>query len=43
MKGTAFGGGSSGSRVYWAMTHVIARRLTDTSTLTCRDPLVAGA
>ncbi|MFF2431668.1 IS5 family transposase [Streptomyces mirabilis] len=34
---------SSASRVYWAMTHVIARRLTDTNTLTWRDPRVAGA
>ncbi|MCX5098124.1 IS5 family transposase [Streptomyces sp. NBC_00053] len=34
---------SSASRVYWAMTHVMARRLTDTNTLTWRDPRVAGA
>ncbi|MER6169634.1 IS5 family transposase [Streptomyces violaceorubidus] len=34
---------SSASRVYWAMTHVIARRLTDTNMLTWRDPRVAGA
>ncbi|MFF3991473.1 IS5 family transposase [Streptomyces sp. NPDC001797] len=34
---------SSASRVYWAMTHVIARRLTDTNTLTWRDPRVADA
>ncbi|MFI1377723.1 IS5 family transposase [Streptomyces longwoodensis] len=34
---------SSTSRVYWAMTHVMARRLTDASTLTWRDPQVAGA
>ncbi|TXS68692.1 IS5 family transposase [Streptomyces sp. me109] len=34
---------SSASRVYWAMTYVIARRLTDTSTLTWRDPRVADA
>jgi transposase len=34
---------SSASRVYWAMTHVIARRLTDTNTLTWRNPQVAGA
>lgn len=34
---------SSAPRVYWAMTHVIARRLTDTNTLTWRDPRVAGA
>ncbi|MFB6876064.1 IS5 family transposase [Streptomyces sp. NPDC056323] len=34
---------SSASRVYWAMTHVMARRLTDTSTLTWRDPRVADA
>jgi transposase len=34
---------SSASRVYWAMTHVMARRLTDTNTLTWRDPQVAGA
>jgi transposase len=34
---------SSTSRVYWAMTDVMARRLTDASTLTWRDPQVAGA
>ncbi|MFE9826500.1 IS5 family transposase [Streptomyces sp. NPDC005791] len=34
---------SSASRVYWAMTHVMARRLTDASTLTWRDPQVVGA
>ncbi|MDH6221547.1 IS5 family transposase [Streptomyces pseudovenezuelae] len=34
---------SSASRVYWAMTHVMARRLTDTNTLTWRDPQAAGA
>ncbi|MGW1077445.1 IS5 family transposase [Streptomyces sp. NPDC002537] len=34
---------SSASRVYWAMTHVMARRITDTTTLTWRDPQVAGA
>ncbi|MGW1412721.1 IS5 family transposase [Streptomyces sp. NPDC002403] len=34
---------SSASRVYWAMTHVMARRLTDTNTLTWRDPRVADA
>lgn len=34
---------SSASRVYWAMTHVLARRLTDTNTLTWRDPRVADA
>ncbi|MFD9059874.1 IS5 family transposase [Streptomyces albidoflavus] len=34
---------SSTSRVYWAMTHVMARRLTDANTLTWRDPQVAGA
>ncbi|MET7356205.1 IS5 family transposase [Streptomyces mirabilis] len=34
---------SSASRVYWAMTHVMARRLTDTNTLTWRNPRVAGA
>ncbi|MCX5064223.1 IS5 family transposase [Streptomyces sp. NBC_00201] len=34
---------SSASRVYWAMTHVMARRLTDTNTLTWRDPRMAGA
>ncbi|GHH67974.1 transposase [Streptomyces umbrinus] len=34
---------SSASRVYWAMTHVTARRLTDTNTLTWRDPRTAGA
>lgn len=34
---------SSTSRVYWAMTHVMARRLTDASTLTWRDPQVVGA
>jgi len=34
---------SSASRVYWAMTHVMARRLTDMSTLTWRDPRVVGA
>ncbi|MCX4851726.1 IS5 family transposase [Streptomyces sp. NBC_00893] len=34
---------SSVSRVYWAMTHVMARRLTDRNTLTWRDPQVAGA
>ncbi|MFC9753795.1 IS5 family transposase [Streptomyces sp. NPDC056921] len=33
----------SASRVYWAMTYVMARRLTDTNTLTWRDPRVAGA
>ncbi|MEU2133555.1 IS5 family transposase [Streptomyces sp. NPDC018352] len=33
----------SASRVYWAMNHVMARRLTDTNTLTWRDPRVAGA
>ncbi|MER5618530.1 IS5 family transposase [Streptomyces sp. NPDC002215] len=35
--------GSSASRVHWAMTHVMARRLTDTNTLTWRDPRVADA
>lgn len=34
---------SAASRVYWAMTHVMARRLTDTATLTWRDPQVTGA
>lgn len=34
---------SSASRVYWAMTQVMARRLTDTTTLTWRDPQAAGA
>ncbi|MER5201460.1 IS5 family transposase [Streptomyces sp. NPDC002755] len=34
---------SSTSRVYWAMTHVMARRLTDASTLTWRDPQVVSA
>jgi transposase len=34
---------SSTSRVYWAMTHAMARRLTDASTLTWRDPQVADA
>lgn len=34
---------SSTSRVYWAMTHAMARRLTDAPTLTWRDPQVAGA
>ncbi|WP_406482415.1 IS5 family transposase [Streptomyces sp. NBC_01615] len=34
---------SSASRIYWAMTHVMARRLTDMSTLTWRDPRVVGA
>lgn len=34
---------SSASRVYWAMPHVVARRLTDASTLTWRDPQVVGA
>ncbi|MGW1030536.1 IS5 family transposase [Streptomyces sp. NPDC002577] len=34
---------SSASRVYWAMTHVMARRLTDMNTLTWRDPRVVGA
>ncbi|MGW1847898.1 IS5/IS1182 family transposase, partial [Streptomyces sp. NPDC001966] len=34
---------SSASRGYWAMAHVMARRLTDTNTLTWRDPRVAGA
>ncbi|WP_019067337.1 IS5 family transposase [Streptomyces hokutonensis] len=34
---------SSASRVYWAMTHVMARRLTDMNTLTWREPRVAGA
>ncbi|WP_331737100.1 IS5 family transposase (plasmid) [Streptomyces sp. NBC_00984] len=34
---------SSTSRVYWAMTHVMARRLTDASTPTWRDPQVIGA
>jgi len=33
---------SSTSRVYWAMTHVMARRLTGASTLTWRDPQVIG-
>ncbi|WP_406470192.1 IS5 family transposase [Streptomyces sp. NBC_01615] len=33
---------SSASRVYWAMTHVMARRLTG-NTLTWRDPRVVGA
>ncbi|WP_405720731.1 IS5 family transposase [Streptomyces sp. NBC_00046] len=34
---------SSTSRVYRAMTHVMARRLTDASTPTWRDPQVIGA
>lgn len=34
---------SSTSRVNWAMTHVMARRLTNASTLTWRDPQVVGA
>ena len=34
---------SSAARVYWAMTHVMARRLTDTNTLTWRDPRAADA
>lgn len=34
---------SSASRVYWAMTHVMVRRLTDTTTPTWRDPRVAAA
>ncbi|XXZ51874.1 IS5 family transposase [Streptomyces cavourensis] len=34
---------SSASRVYWAMTQVMARRLTDTSSLTWRDPQAASA
>lgn len=29
---------SSASRVYWAMTHVMARRLTHANTPTWRDP-----
>lgn len=34
---------ASTSRVYWAMTHVMTRRLTDANTLTWRDPQVCGA
>jgi len=34
---------SSASRVYCAKTQAMARRLTDTNTLTWRDPQVAGA
>jgi transposase len=34
---------SSASRICWAMTHVMARRLTDTNALTWREPQVAGA
>ncbi|WLQ45113.1 IS5 family transposase [Streptomyces laculatispora] len=34
---------SSVSRVYWAMTHVMARRLTDANTPTWRDPQTAAA
>jgi hypothetical protein len=34
---------SSASHVYWAMTHVMVRRLTDANTPTWRDPqAVAG-
>lgn len=33
---------SSASRVNWAMTHVMARRLTDANTHTWRDPQAAG-
>ncbi len=34
---------SSASRVYWAMTHVMARRLTGTNTPTWRTPQTAAA
>ncbi|MFF8918851.1 IS5 family transposase [Streptomyces sp. NPDC015032] len=34
---------SSASRVYWAMTHVMARRLTGANTPTWRDPQAAVA
>ncbi|MFI5635742.1 IS5 family transposase [Streptomyces sp. NPDC051664] len=34
---------SSASRVYWAMTHVMVRRLTDANTLTWRDPQAVTA
>ncbi|MFD0378675.1 IS5 family transposase [Streptomyces sp. NPDC127112] len=34
---------SSASRVYWAMTHVMARRLTVTATPTWRDPQTVAA
>lgn len=34
---------SSASRVYWAMTHVMARRLTGENTPTWRDPRVVAA
>ncbi|MFB7781931.1 IS5 family transposase [Streptomyces vinaceus] len=34
---------SSASRVYWAMTHVMARRLTGESTRTWRDPRAVTA
>lgn len=34
---------SSVSRVYWAMTHVMARRLTGASTPTWRDPQTVAA
>jgi transposase len=33
---------SSASRVYWAMTHVMTRRLTDANTPTWRDPQAAA-
>jgi len=34
---------SSASRVYWAMTHVMTRRLTGTNALTWREPQAAAA
>ncbi|MEV2187767.1 IS5/IS1182 family transposase, partial [Streptomyces sp. NPDC047966] len=34
---------SSASRVYWAMTHVMARRLTGASTPTGREPEMVTA